>query len=237
MNSLENKTHLVVGLGQVGQAIHDVLKKRYEVHGIDKEKVSLDKKFDVLHICFPYIEGFIELVSSYKNEYATSDALVIIHSTIPSGISRKCGAVHSPVRGLHPNLVSGVKTFVKYFGGERAKEASEYFSALNIPVSVTSKSENIEVMKLWDTTIYAWNIVLEKEIYRYCQKHDLDFNLVYRDSNKSYNEGYEKLGHPEFKKYILKHVDGKIGGHCLIPNAELLGGAIAKFILEINKEL
>ena len=61
-----------------------------------------------------------------------------------------------------------------------------------------------------------------------------DFDLIYTHANESYNKGYEKLGHPEYKKYILKHVDGKIGGHCVLQNCPFLDSWISSLIQEEN---
>jgi hypothetical protein len=77
-------------------------------------------------------------------------------------------------------------------------------------------------MKLWDTEQYREAVLLEKRIKAYCDKYNFDFDIIYTDANRTYNEGYELLGHPEYKKYILKHMDGPIGGHCLEANHKLL---------------
>ena len=37
-----------------------------------------------------------------------------------------------------------------------------------------------------------------------------------------YNEGYEKLGEPQFKKYVLEYMPGPTGGHCVNPNHKIL---------------
>lgn len=92
-------------------------------------------------------------------------------------------------------------------------------------------------MKLYCTTLYGLNIIAEKEMWDFCKKHKLDFDIVYTDCNITYNEGYKKLGLSKFSKYVLEHKDGKIGGHCVIPNCELLNTDIAKFIVKQNKKL
>lgn len=227
--------HLVIGMGEIGTAMKTVLEKEYCVEGRDIESDCVEK-FDVMHICFPYFIGFEKQTEEYKNLHLKENGLLIIHSTVPAGTSKACNAVHSPVRGIHPHLVNGILTFVKYFGGERAVEASVIFEKLGIKTKTTEKSETTEALKLWETTIYAWNVILEKEINRYCEKNGLDFNIIYKDANQSYNDGYEQLGRPEYKKYVLKHMDGPIGGHCLIPNAKLLDSWICDTILSKNNE-
>jgi UDP-N-acetyl-D-mannosaminuronate dehydrogenase len=225
------KTNIVIGLGQIGTAIKDIL----GCDGIDKDSVYIPQHYDVMHVCIPALDNFIDVVNVYKERF-TPD-LIIVHSTVPVGTCKKLGAVHSPCRGIHPVLKEGIMTFVKYFGGERAEEASEIFKEKGIKVKCCKDSNTIEALKLWDTTQYGLNIVLEKEIYKYCQENGLDFDLIYTDANTTYNSGYEELGHPEYKKYILKHKEGKIGGHCVLQNLPLLKGLIADFISDYNDKL
>jgi hypothetical protein len=97
--------------------------------------------------------------------------------------------------------------------------------------------ESLEAMKLYCTTIYGLNIIAEKEVWDFCQKHKLDYNIVYTDCNASYNDGYKKMKLPHFTKYVLQHHAGKIGGHCVIPNCKLLNTPIAKFIVKQNNAI
>lgn len=226
---------LVIGLGEVGSALQTVLGEKYEVATIAKSGDSVQGSFDVLHVCFPWSATFTQSVREYREQYLKPGGLVIIHSTVPVGTSEACAAVHSPIRGIHPNLVSGIKTFVKYFGGARAEEAAKVFTALGIKTKTTPLAKNTEALKLWDTTYYAWNIVFMKELWDWCKVRGIDFDFVYTDANRTYNEGYARLGKPEVLRPVLKHQPGKIGGHCLIPNCEILGGDIADIILEKNE--
>lgn len=220
---------LVIGLGEVGKALFEVLEGA--VCGIDKDDVYQDVRFDVIHVCIPYSPKFHQTVKDYVHDYLAPDGLVIIHSTVPVGESRSHGAVHSPIRGVHPRLAQGIRTFVKFFGGSRAGEAAEIFQRLGIECRTTSKSETTEALKLWDTTYYGWCIVFEKAVKAYCEKHALDFDVVYRQANLTYNNGYAWLGRCDVWRPVLNHVDGPIGGHCVIPNARLLGGSIANMVL------
>ncbi len=146
--------------------------------------------------------------------------------------------VHSPVRGVHPELYEGIKTFVKYIGADNKKAgkmARKHLEGLGIKVKILSSSLASEALKLWDTTQYGWLIILNKEIKKWCDKQGLDFAEIYTEPNKSYNEGYQKLGRPEVARPYLKYMPGKIGGHCVISNCHLLNSEIAKFILKRNK--
>lgn len=231
--------NLVIGnKGQIGSAIQKIL----ECEGFDIEGMNTyqDNIGSVLHITIPYSENFVEQVSQYAD--LLYSPLIIIHSTVPVGtcakFDSKFNIVYSPCRGVHPELEKGIRIFDKYFAGRSCERASRIFSDKIDGQCIFSDSpssiESLESAKLWDTTQYGWNIVLEKLVHKYCVEHNLDFNLVYTMFNKSYNEGYEKLGHPEYKKYVLEHREGKIGGHCVIPNLELLDSPIAQIIKDLN---
>lgn len=230
--------HLVLGYkGQVGNAIYRALLRNpmYEVVGHDIAEDSVIRGgFDVIHCCIPFSWTFFGAMQSYINDYLLPNALVIIHSTVPLGTARALNAVHSPIRGVHPNLLEGVLTFVKFFGGERAEEAAEVFQQLGIRTRTTPRPETTEALKLWDTTYYGVCIAFEKEVHQYCIDHDLDFEIVYDAANKSYNDGYAILGRHDVQRPVLEHHPGRIGGHCVVPNAHLLGGPAADFILETD---
>jgi len=221
---------LVIGLGEIGTAIRKIL----ECDGHDSYKNIIAKgEYKIIHICIPYSSSFNTTVEEYKEQFKSD--LIIIHSTVPIGTCELLNAVSSPCRGVHPQLEEGIRTFVKFFGGKRAREASYLFEVKRIKVECCDDSRTVEALKLWDTTIYGFNIILEKEIYKFCQENNLDFNTVYTKSNVTYNEGYAQLGKPQFKKYVLKHHEGPIGGHCVVNNCELLDSWVADLIKEKNE--
>ena len=225
---------LVIGLGEVGQALYNVLNDTYgdTIFKRDLEAGDLPETFEVLHICIPFTDGFVDEVKAYQAQYKPS--LTIIHSTVSLGTSDLCGAVHSPVRGVHPYLVDGLRTFVKYFGGSQAFDAARIFSSI-CPVFTTDKAKNTEAGKMWCTTQYFAQIDLEKNIHKYCKDNDLDFDFVYTHLNQTYNEGYEKLGMKHVVRSIIQHVPGPIGGHCVVSNAKLLAIPYSYRLLKRDK--
>lgn len=214
--------HLIVGHGEVGKSLHSVLARLdkcfyYDLTGGDWNKEPVD----VVHICIPFTdaEEFAKEVEKWKKVVK----LVIVHSTVPVGTCDALEVIHSPICGVHPNLAEGIKTFVKYFGGKNAYLGAEIFRRFGIKTWVFDEARTTEAMKLWSTTQYGRLIMLEKEIYEWCKENKLDFDDVYTRSNKDYNEGYVKLKMPQVVRPYLKHMDGPIGGHCIVPNAKLLG--------------
>lgn len=223
--------NLVIGLGQIGTAIQSIL----ECHGHDPYKgVLATGEYEAIHICIPYSDSFHEEVMAYKDQFNSN--LVIIHSTVPIGTSEILDSISSPCRGVHPNLEKGIRTFVKFFGGRRADEAADIFFDKGVDVVGFEDSRSVEAFKLWDTTMYGWNIILEKAIKEFCDKEDINFDLVYTWANNTYNDGYRKLNMPQYTKYVLEHRDGPIGGHCVIPNLELLDSWICDIIKKKNSK-
>lgn len=223
---------LVIGLGEIGGAIRTIV----HADGYDsREDSDLAGEWDVLHVCFPYSDTFVASVRAYQKY--TKAELVIVHSTVPVGTCDAEGWVHSPVRGIHPHLEQGIRTFVKFFGGTRAHEGAKIFRDQGIKTMTSLEARETEALKLWDTTIYGWNILLEKAIKAYCEKNGLDFSTVYTLANATYNDGYARLGRPEFTKYVLKDFPGAIGGHCVRENWELLDDPITQIAKDLHDRL
>jgi len=217
----------VIGAGQVGSAIAQVLATRHSVHLRDVQKTGTDRA-DVLHICFPYSIGFEADVQSYRRDYDPD--LVIVHSTVPIGTSESLGAIHSPVRGRHPLLAEGVRVFVKFFGGPRAAEAAAFFAFCGIDVRIVPDARTTEAGKLWEVAQYGIQIVIEKQIHEFCARLDLDFDVVYTEFAKTYNRGYESLDEPHFRRPVLTHIPGPIGGHCVLPVSAMIEHPLADLV-------
>lgn len=210
---------LIIGAGEVGTALAAVLKD-YDPSLIDKGEDIHPDWVEILHVAFPYSDKFIEYVKEYQEKYKPK--YTVIHSTVPVGTSSQLDAVHSPIRGLHPNLESGIRVFVKFLGGKQASEVADYFRRAGLRVQLFDRPETTEAMKLWDTTYYGVCIDFAKRVKTYCDKHGLNFHEVYTLANQSYNEGYSALGHPEFVRPVLQPIMKPTGGHCIEPNKELL---------------
>lgn len=222
-------------MGQIGTALRNILE--CDADDYLKNIRAPKLKYKILHICFPCKDQdeFIRQVKLYQERF--NPKFTVIHSTVPIGTSRLVGAIHSPCRGVHPHLEESLQTFVKFFGGRYSSDVAQAFMDKRIPIKWVTEPEVTEALKLWDTTIYGWNIMLEKEIHRFCQKNGVDFDIVYRLANETYNIGYREIGNPEYTKFILKETPGKIGGHCIVPNLDLLNSPIAEILKNYNADL
>jgi UDP-N-acetyl-D-mannosaminuronate dehydrogenase len=237
------KNILIMGYGEVGKGIGGLYEDNndYNVFVYDIKNVVTPDYFDayteireedtidILHICIPYIQNFAE--ESIKLMLKFKPKLTIINSTVPIGMTRDIyktadmPIAHSPVMGKRPNLTEGIKTFTKIIGSplrEFASSAAEHFNELGVTTIVYKQSEDSEAAKLFDTTYYGWNIFYMKYLHKFCEEHKLDFDSIYTETNKIYNEGYTKLGNPEYVRPVLKHMPGSVGGHCIKPNYKIL---------------
>lgn len=242
---MESK-HLIIGAGEIGQSMWEVLNGAgVDVLIRDKES-EIVGQFNYLHFAIGCTnqDEFIKIVKEYEEMY--NPHTIVIHSTVPLGTIRALGekAVHAPVRGRHPHLEEGIRTFVMYVGGNdlnRVESVYRIFQKARIPLYLLDPKayapETTEALKLWCTTYLAWLILFEKELHRFCEEQGLSFDIIYKHLNRSYNEGYEKLGESQFIRPVLDHVPGPIGGHCQIPNCVLLGDVsyIPQLILEKNE--
>ena len=229
--------HCVIGLGEIGSALKTVFKADGE-DPFKKEFAPLTH-YDYLHIAFPYSNEFLNEVKQYQKKFTPK--YTIIHSTVPIGVSGLCNANHSPVRGVHPNLVDGILTFKKFIGGPDCWEIAKEFKHFRLNCLCVRDAKHTEAMKLIDTTQYGIQIMMNKIIHEWCEKYGVDFNIVYTLGNETYNDGYSKMFRPEVVRPYLKYMEGKIGGHCVLPNALLLQKyspiQIAKMVLDYNERL
>jgi UDP-N-acetyl-D-mannosaminuronate dehydrogenase len=218
----------IIGFGEIGSSINKIYSEntKYYTKIIDpKLNYNQDIKDSyILNICIPYNNNFVNIVNNYIK--INNPKITIIHSTVAPGTTKQIiGKVcHSPVRGLHPNIDIGIKTFLKYIGSENldiAKEYSKHLEEFNIKSFICKDTKTSEYAKLLDTTYYGVCIAFHAEIMSLCEKESLDFEEVMTLYNHSYNDGYKILNKNNVIRPILSPTK-KIGGHCVVPNAEIL---------------
>lgn len=226
----------ILGYGEIGQAIHKVYlnstTQNFQVFVKDLNKDDGLLDLDVLNVSIPYNDSF-DFVKAVKEVIESSCAkLTIIHSTVAVGTIRRLKEilsdkkiVHSPCRGIHPNLYEGIRTFPKFIGStntEDTSEASKHLTSVGIKVIECENSETTELAKLLDTSYYGVCIAYHGEALKACGKFGANFEQVMTTYNQTYNEGYTQLGKANVVRPVLSApVDG-IGGHCVVENAELL---------------
>ncbi|MFH1462603.1 MAG: hypothetical protein ABIG08_02855 [bacterium] len=212
----------ILGYGEVGRAVAKFYKNP-QIKDLKRDDGL--RGVEILHICLPYSRSFVAIVK--KEIKRIKPKLAIIHSTVAPGATKKIGGmtVHSPIRGVHPYLYKGIKTFVKYIGADSKKAgelAKEHLDGLGIKTKVFYPSAITEIGKLLDTSYYGLCIAWHGEMKKMCDKAGVDFDKAITDFNQTYNEGYKKLGKKNVIRPVLYPPKEGITGHCIISNAEIL---------------
>jgi UDP-N-acetyl-D-mannosaminuronate dehydrogenase len=234
LNGLPKEKVLVVGLGDVGRPLFELLKESEKfsvyVFDIDEEKMrqigqrTPPEKVDIMHVCFPCVDQkkFVNTVVIYAERFKPK--LAIINSTVPPGTTQQvhkrcsCLVAHSPIRGVHKSakyMEWELKRWTKYVGGVNTKAtdaARKHFEKMNLKVKALKSCTETELAKLFETTYRAWMIACFQEMHRISRHFDADFDEV-----ADFLEDTHRL---RFDRPIM--FPGFIGGHCLIPNTELL---------------
>jgi len=243
-----NKKIGIIGYGEIGKSLEKCyLGKKFDIFIKD---INIDEGLadcDILNVCIPYSNNFVEVVSDYILQL--NPKLTIIHSTVIPGTTQKIimqanthDIVHSPVRGVHPNLYEGLKTFTKYIGSDQpevADKTAQHFQQIGINGVIVNNSKISELAKILCTTYYGMCIAWHNDINELCKELNVDFEQVSTTWNTSYNEGFKELGMENVVRPVLyPPKDNKIGGHCVIPNAELckefFNSPILDYILKLK---
>jgi UDP-N-acetyl-D-mannosaminuronate dehydrogenase len=209
----------VVGLGEVGTPLLQLVSKQYSAVGVDIQppQEQIDH-VDFLHVCYPFaIKDFVGETVRYIELY--QPGLTIINSTVAVGttrvISERTGAalVHSPVRGKHVRMFDDLCRYTKFVGGINAtsgESAAKHFETLGLKTRMLSSPEATELAKLTETTYFGLMIAWAQEVERYCDQAGQNYDEVV--------SFYEDI--PFFPP--VKYFPGIIGGHCVLPNIDIL---------------
>ena len=216
----------IIGYGEIGQAIEKVyLEKNVQPLIKDLERDdNIPLGCDVMHICIPYSDMFVETVDKLLLKY--DPRMTVINSTVAPGTTEQLqnihNIVHSPVRGVHPDLFEGLMTFKRVVGGNCVDAALEHFNALGMSAVAYDDSVTTEVAKLLSTTYYGVCIAFHDYAKKVCEATGANFEQAMTEWNKDYNEGYTELGKANVVRPVLYPPEGSIGGHCVVPNAEII---------------
>lgn len=227
---------LVVGMGEIGTAVSEVVRAFDIVETYDRRDSEMPSvgNLDVLHICFPYSLDFVADVTEYIQQFAPTH--VVVWSTVQIGATRAIGpnVAHSPVEGKHPDLAFSILKGTRWVGAntQETREFFEgYFARMGMDVMAVPSTETTEFLKLRSTSKYGINIAwaeYEKQVsdqlgisYEYVKMFDMDYNRLYKT-----------LGLEMYQRYILEPPSGPIGGHCVVPNAKLLNEIYPSDMLE-----
>ncbi len=239
------KKDIVAGLGEIGLPIYKIISKSFTVQGFDKNPRLIPKsqknfeKYSVrfLHICIPYNLKFIQNVLELNKKFLPES--IVIHSTIKpettKNIQKKLNIpiIYSATRGVHKRMVNDLKRYTKFFALDenipKSKSISRQYVNLMRKSGVKTKKMStpitLELGKIvCDTSYYGWLI---------------NFAQISKIISEKYNVNYDEMWtfSDEIQKFLgnrPKLFPGFIGGHCVIPNLELMNEKSLNQINGIN---
>src|SRR5437899_9414425 len=213
-----DQTVVIIGLGEIGKPLLDIMKGRYRTFGVDVNQPAAIRQCDVMHICFPFQnDPFVRQVVEYIHQYRP--ALTVINSTVAPGITRRIAVesgtavVNSPVRGKHARMQEELLRYAKFVGAldlPSGQRAVEHFEGIGMKAKLLASPEASEIAKLTETTYFGLLIAWAQEVERYCVKLGINYDEVV--------SFYEEI------KFFppVKYFPGEIGGHCVMPNIDIL---------------
>jgi len=228
---------LVIGLGEVGGALAEVLERSQRVLRHDIEPVEIEEAIGVAHLCFPFQsrEQFEQIAIGYLERFRPK--LAIINSTVLPGTTRRIAAatkvsmVYSPVRGKHAHMADDLQRYRKFVSAvdvDTARMAEQHFERAGIQTRRMNKIETLELAKLAETTYFGMLIAYAQELNRYCDRVDGD-----------YYEATNFFDEIDFLPRV-RYFPGFIGGHCVVPNINLMlqigGSAMLESVLDSNRK-
>jgi len=240
------KKNVVAGLGEIGLPILKILSKKENIVGYDlNEKLMNKNKFQklselptsFLHVAIPVTTKFdsslIQLNKKFKPD------CIVIHSTIPPGtterLQRKINSpiIFSATRGVHKRMLKDLKHYTKFFAisnsAPKKQWAIKTFSKImknsGIRTKQMTKPETLELAKiLCDTSYLGWLINYSQITNVIAKNFDVNYDEMWTFSD----EIHKRLGNRP------KMYPGYIGGHCVIPNLELINNQTLNLIKEMN---
>ncbi len=237
------KKDIVVGLGEIGLPIFKLLSKKIKIDGFDKieklnsNKFSNIKNIEFMHICIPFSKDFEKSVLQLTKKFNPDG--IVIHSTISPNTTKKLQTkldlpiIYSATRGVHKRMLKDLKRYTKFFAvyddAPNSKWASRIFKnkmkKCGVKTKQMSQPITLELAKVvCDTSYYGWLINFAQISKMIADKENVDYNEMW-----SFTDEIQK-----FLKNRPKMFPGFIGGHCVIPNLELMDDKSLNQINSIN---
>ena len=240
------KKDIVAGIGEIGKPILKLLSKHGVVVGFDSNPDLMDeRKFEryeslktsFLHIAIPVTGKFINNVLKLYKKFQPE--CIVIHSTIKPGMTEKLQeklsipVIYSATRGVHKRMVYDLKRYTKFFvisaNAPRGKWATTRYAQsmkrCGVKTKKMSKPETLELAKIiCDTSYLGWLVNYAQLSNVIAIEHGVDYDEMWSFSD----EIQEFLGNRP------KMYPSFIGGHCVIPNLNLINNESLNIISKMN---
>ena len=241
------KKDVVAGLGEIGRPILQLISKGVPAIGYDINSKLMNKKnikyqnlkTSLLHVCIPFTSNFLSEVVTLFNKF--KPYCIVIHSTLAPNTTKKLQqlisvpVIYSATRGVHKRMLYDLKRYTKFYAIEqdapRASWASSSYSRLMKKCGVKTKKVSspvtLELAKIVvDTSYYGWLITYAQLSNMIAIKNKVDYEEMWSFAD----EIHKFLGNRP------KMLPGFIGGHCVIPNLDLISDKTFSLIREINSD-
>ena len=238
---------VVVGLGEIGKPIFTLISKSFKTIGYDKNpklitkpnRNYMDLPTRFLHICIPYNKSFESNVKKLITKF--SPKCIVIHSTIQpkttSHLQSKLDVpiIYSPIRGVHKRMLYDLKRYTKFFAisknAPRKKWACSQFIKFmkncGINTRKMSNPVTLELAKIvCDTSYLGWLINYAQLTNMIAIQYSVNYDEMWTFSD----EIHKFLGNRP------KMYPGFIGGHCIIPNLDLMHNQTLDLIKKMNTQ-
>lgn len=238
---------IVIGLGEIGRPILKSLSKSYTTVGYDIDTKLMhmhqvnktkNEKTVLAHICIPYSKQFEKTVTEIYKKYQPE--AIIIHSTIAVGTTDKIQkklkipVIYSATRGVHKRMMYDLKRYTKFFALSNSAPRKQWVKKLYIRrllnAGITAKEmsspKTLELAKIvCDTSYYGWLINYAQLSNTIAIQHGVNYDEMWTFTD-------------EIQKYLgnrPKMFPGYIGGHCVIPNLDLIHNQTLDLIKKLNE--
>ena len=245
MNKIMKKD-VVVGLGEIGLPILKLFSKKETIVGYDLDENLMNmnkfKKLEnystsFLHITIPVNSKFQSNVMKIYKKF--NPECIVIHSTIGPGTTEKLQKklnvpiIYSATRGVHKRMLKDLKRYTKFFSISKSAPRKTWavsnfrskFQKIGVKTKKMSKPETLELAKIVCDTSYLGWLVNYAQISNVIAK---EFNVNYDEMWEFSDEIHKILGNRP------KMFPGFIGGHCVIPNLELIHNQTLDLINKMN---
>jgi UDP-N-acetyl-D-mannosaminuronate dehydrogenase len=219
---------IVAGLGEVGRPLLNILSRTFDCVGVDVAPVEIFRPCSVLHICYPYqIRDFLGVTAGYVAQYRPR--LTVVHSSVAPGTTRELQEAistewiaFSPVRGKHVRMEADMMRYKKFVGAASpvvAREAAAHLREAGFATDLFRTAEIAELSKLLETTHLGLLVAWAQEVERFAERSG--------GSAEEVNAFIKEID------FLPSHIfPGFIGGHCIMPNIEILRSQFSSKFLD-----
>jgi len=225
---VSQKLNCILGAGQVGEVLENLLENT-KVYDIGQWEGEVHIECDYLHIAIPFTDSFMRTVENAERIF-TPD-IMIIHSTVSPGTSKKLSCLYSPIMGRHDDdFKNNVKMYRKFIAGDKG-QFDTIKSEFKLEAEYWGDNTNeLEYSKVMSTNRMYWDLILQKHMQDDCKTHGYDFTQVYTRWTDNYNAGI-RVKHDNWARPIYSKMEtDKPQGHCLGANIHLLDNEVTNYI-------